>query len=424
MRKLLIIGGGIAGITASLEAADSDIHVFLVEAEPSLGGKMIKLDKTFPTLDCSSCILTPKMSEVYMHENIRLLSYSEIEEIKRVGKGFRVKIKKKPRFVKEERCIACGLCTSACVMKRAKDEFNEHLSERSAIYIPFPQAVPQKYLIDKESCLFLSKGRCKRSCLSQCPTSAIDFEMKEEVVEEEFDGILISTGFDLYIPTQKKEFGYGTVDRVFTSLEFERILSATGPTKGEIVFEEKVPKRFFFVQCVGSRDRQLNAPFCSRVCCMYTAKQGLIIKERIKDAEVFISYIDVRAYGKGYEEFVETAQNMGILYIRGLPEIRRGKEGPVIRVEDMLGLEIMEMEVDAVILACGIRPSKKALRLIDMLGIERDDYGFIKTSSLFPSLTNVEGVFACGVSSGPKDIPDTVSSALEAVASFMEYIKR
>jgi heterodisulfide reductase subunit A len=262
-------------------------------------------------------------------------------------------------------------------------------------------------------------GECER----RCEAKAIDHSMKDEIVETEFDGIVLAPGFDLYDPTEKREYGYGTLEGVVTGIEFERICSVTGPTGGEIQLKGKVPKRFFFIQCVGSRDRQTGARFCSRVCCMYTAKHASIVKDRIKDSEIYVSYIDVRAYGKSYEEFYKSTQETGTFYIRGIPgEVTQGKGGLLVRVEDMLSGELSEIEVDLVVLATGVRPRRETEELCRIMSVERDEYGFIRVEAIAPSKTNVEGIFACGMASGPKDVPDTVASGGEAASRCLEYI--
>ncbi|MCX5810989.1 MAG: FAD-dependent oxidoreductase [Proteobacteria bacterium] len=264
-------------------------------------------------------------------------------------------------------------------------------------------------------------GECER----RCDVKAIDYDMKDEIVDMQFDSIVLAPGFDLYDPTEKKEFGYGTLEGVMTGIEFERICSVTGPTEGEILLKGKTPKRFYFIQCVGSRDRQSNARFCSRVCCMYTAKHASIVKDRIKDSEIYVSYIDVRAYGKSYEEFYKSTQESGTFYIRGIPgEVTQGKNGLLVKVEDMLSGELREIEVDIVILATGVRPRKETAGLCSMMDIERDEYGFIKCNSIAPSKTNVDGIFVCGMASGPKDVPDTVASGGEAASRCLEYINQ
>jgi len=423
-RNVLVVGGGIGGITAALELASCGINVTMLEEGPSIGGRMIQLDKTFPTLDCSTCVLSPRMVEVALQPRIEVMTVSKMVNVTRQGKGFLVRILKEPRFVDPNKCTACGECSLACVMKdRISDEFNMRLGKRAAIYIAFPQAIPQKYLVDRERCLFLSRGKCKKACVEACEANAINFEDAEEVLELFFDGIVLAPGFDVYDPTEKKEFGYGTLSGVITGLEFERICSVTGPTRGDIILNGKVPKRFYFIQCVGSRDRQIGARFCSRVCCMYTAKHASIVKDRIKDARIYVSYIDVRAYGKGYDEFYKATQENGALYIRGIPgEVVKGEDGLLVRVEDMLSGELREIEVDVVVLATGVRPRKGTPELCEMMSLDTDDYGFIKVNAIEPSKTNVEGVFVCGMASGPKDVPDTVASGGEAASRCMEYM--
>ncbi|MCS7281021.1 MAG: CoB--CoM heterodisulfide reductase iron-sulfur subunit A family protein [Desulfobacterota bacterium] len=423
---VVIVGGGIAGISCALEIASLGITVTIVEEGPSIGGKMIMLDKTFPTLDCSSCILTPKMAEVSSNSRISLLTLSKLVEVQRDrDSDFLVKVLSLPRYVDERKCTACGACADVCAMKgRVPDEFNLFMSKRGAIYLPFPQAVPQKYLIDSSSCLYLTKGKCKRRCEEVCQRKAIDFTELKRITEIRCRAIVIATGFDLIDASQIKEFGYGRIPSVLTSLEFERILSATGPTNGEIVIGGKVPKRFYFVQCVGSRDSQRGVRYCSRVCCMYTAKHAFIVKERIKDAKIWISYIDVRAYGKGYEEFFKTVQEAGVLYIKGIPgEIVNKGETLLVKVEDMLSGQVSEIEVDVAVLALGVKPKEGIFDLKRMIGVQLDEYGFVKVDPQRSSKTNISGVFVCGFASGPKDIPDVVAHATEASASVIEYIK-
>lgn len=424
--RVLVLGGGISGITCALELSACGINVTILEKKPSIGGKMIMLDKTFPTLDCSSCILTPKMAEVSMRRNIELLTLCRVEDIKRKNNFFSTKILSMPRYVDINRCSACGLCAQACAMYgKVKDEFNCNLSTRPAIYIPFPQAHPQKYLIDKNACLFLSKGKCKKKCVEVCKNRAINFEEKEKILEADFSAIVLATGFDIFDASLIDEFGYGRIEGVLTSLEFERILSATGPTDGEIIFGGKKPKRFFFIHCVGSRDFHRGVKYCSRVCCMYTAKHAYIVREKIKDARIYVSYIDVRAFGKGYEEFFRLVQEQKVIYIKGLPgEITKTDDCLIVRVEDSLSGQLREIEVDLVILACAIVPSREIYELKEILGLELDEYGFVKVDPTRPSNTNVEGIFVCGVASGPKDIPESVAQSTEAAASVIEYLSK
>ena len=260
-------------------------------------------------------------------------------------------------------------------------------------------------------------------CEKRCEVKAVDYQMKDEIVEMQFDSIVLAPGFDLYDATERKEYGYGRLNGVVTGIEFERMCSVTGPSGGDILLNGKTPKRFYFIQCVGSRDRQSGARFCSRVCCMYTAKHASIVKDRIAGSEIYVSYIDVRAYGKNYEEFYKSTQESGTYYIRGIPgEVVQGENGLLVRVEDMLSGEMREVEVDLVVLATGVRPRKQTEELCDIMSVERDEYGFIKVSPIAPSQTNVDGIFVCGMASGPKDVPDTVASGGEAASRCMEYI--
>ena len=284
---------------------------------------------------------------------------------------------------------------------------------------------PEEAMREASRCLAGQIEGCIQcgECEKRCEVKAVDYQMKDEIVEMQFDSIVLAPGFDLYDPTEKKEYGYGTLDGVITGIEFERICSVTGPSGGDILLKGKVPKRFYFIQCVGSRDRQSGARFCSRVCCMYTAKHASIVKDRIAGAEIYISYIDVRAYGKNYEEFYKSTQESGTYYIRGIPgEVVQGENGLLVRVEDMLSGEMREVEVDLVVLATGVRPRKQTEELCNIMSVERDEYGFIKADSIASSLTNVDGIFVCGMASGPKDVPDTVASGGEAASRCMEYI--
>lgn len=417
--EALVIGAGIAGMQAALDIAQKGFKVHLVEKDPSIGGHMAQLDKTFPTLDCSACIITPKMVDTAIHPNIHLLTSSEVTEVKGGAGNFSVKIRKKPVYVLPEKCTGCGDCMEACVLKKGvPSEFNEGLSRRRAIYIPFPQAVPLKATIDPKSCLFLSKGKCKKSCAEACKTGAIFFEQQEEVIEVKVWAIIVATGFDLFDPMLKPEFGYQIYPNVLHGLEFERLCSASGPTQGEIVIEGKKPKDVVFIQCVGSRDKTVGNEYCSRVCCMYTAKQAHLLRDKIPDAHITVLYMDVRAFGKGFEEFYERVQKERIVYRRGNPsEVYRKNGKLVVRGEDTLLGEPFELETDLVVLAAGLTSRKEDNVLKDILGLEKSPDRFYKEAYSFdPVVTHKEGIFLAGCCQGPKDIPDTVAQASGAAS--------
>ncbi|MDI6855588.1 MAG: CoB--CoM heterodisulfide reductase iron-sulfur subunit A family protein, partial [Candidatus Thermoplasmatota archaeon] len=315
--KALVLGGGVAGIQAALDLGDKGFKTYLVESSPSIGGRMAQLDKTFPTLDCSACILTPKMVEVARNENIELITYAELVDVQGYIGNFKVKVRKRPRYIDENRCVGCGECANACRLKdRIPNEFDLGLGKRGAVYIPFPQAVPLKYVIDPEHCLYLTKGKCGKEllCKKACPANAINFDQKEEIIELEVGTILVATGYDTLDPKLRPEYGYNGKN-VITGLEFERLCNASGPTKGEITVNGKKPKNVVFIQCVGSREKDGNQ-YCSRVCCMYTAKQAHLVREKLPGANVTIFYTDVRAFGKGFEEFYTRVQAEGVTYKR------------------------------------------------------------------------------------------------------------
>ncbi len=417
--EALVIGAGIAGMQAALDIAQKGFKVHLVEKDPSIGGHMAQLDKTFPTLDCSACIITPKMVDTANHPNIHLLTSSEVIEVKGGAGNFRVKLRKKPTYVLSEKCTGCGECMEACVLKKGvPSEFNEGLSMRRAIYVPFPQAVPLKATIDPNSCLFLSRGKCKKSCAAACGTGAISFEQQEEIIEEDVGAIIVATGFDLFDPGLKPEFGYKIYPNVLHGLEFERLCSASGPTQGEIVIEGKKPRDVVFVHCVGSRDKTVGNEYCSRVCCMATTKQAHLLRDKIPDARITVLYMDVRAFGKGFEEFYERAQKERILYRRGNPSEIYRKDGKlVVRAEDTLLGEPFELETDLVVLAAGLTSRKGENALREVLGLETSPDRFYKEAYGFdPVVTHREGIFLAGCCQGPKDIPDTVAQASGAAS--------
>jgi heterodisulfide reductase subunit A len=423
----LVIGAGIAGIQASLDIADAGFKVYLVEREPTIGGRMAQLDKTFPTLDCSSCILTPKMVDAGRHPNIELLTYSEVIDVQGQVGDFRVKVKKKPRYVHEELCTGCGLCVEACVWKKVPSEFDAGVAMRSAAYIPFPQAVPLKAVIDEKTCLYLAKGKCGRKCEKACERGAIDFEMEEELVDLNVGAIIVATGFDPFDPRLKPEFAYGVYDNVITGLEFERLSSASGPTQGKIFINGQEPRDVVFIHCVGSRDKNLGNEYCSRVCCMYTAKQAHLIREKLHEANITVFYMDVRAFGKGFEEFYDRVRMEGARYRRGNPsEIYKRGDKLIVRAEDTLLSEPLEVEADLVVLAVGITPRADAQELADLLGLSRSPDGFFQEAhpKLHPVETGVEGIYLAGCCQGPKDVPDTVAQGKAAASSAIVVLSK
>ncbi len=423
MARTLIIGAGIAGIQAALDIADAGYQVCLVEKEPSVGGRMAQLDKTFPTLDCSACILTPKMVDVGRHPNIELLTYSEVVDITSAEGGFQATIRKKPRYVDVDKCTGCGECAVNCRMTgRIVSRFDAGMGKRAPIYVPFPQAVPLKYTIDPESCLFLTLGVCGKTfkCKDACTSDAIDFEMKEEIVQRDAQAVIVATGFDAVDAAVKPELGYGTYPQVISGLEFERLASAAGPTGGKIKIKDQVPQEIVFIHCVGSRDRTIDHPWCSRVCCMYTAKQAHLAHEKIPGVQVTVFYMDVRAFGKGFEEFYDRVREEGAVYRRGNPaEVLRRNGRLVVRAEDTLLNEFVEVEADLVVLAVGLQPRPENQQLAKMLGLELTPDGFFRElhHKMRPVDTGRLGVFLAGCAQGPKDIPDTVAQAKAAASS-------
>jgi len=420
-RSALIIGGGIAGIQAALDLANAGFHVYLVEKEPSIGGHMAQLDKTFPTLDCSACILTPKMVDVGRHPNITLLTYCEAQEVEGFIGNFKVKILRKARYVDEKACTGCGVCAQKCPVK-VPSEFDLGLGMRKAIYIPFPQSVPITHTIDKENCLYFTRGVCK-VCEKFCPAKAIRFDQQDETIELKVGIIINATGYDLFNAKKLPQYGYGKYKNVITGLEFERLVNASGPTGGKIVrpSDGKTPKSVAFIQCIGSRDEHHGVPYCSRICCMASLKHAHQVKEKIPGAEVCVFYIDLRCFGKGYEEFLVRVQDEGIRLVRGkVSEIYENPEtGNLrLRLEDTLLGEVMETEFELVVLAVALVPRAEAPALQTLLKVSRGADGFFLEAhpKLRPVETHIPGIFICGCAQGPKDIPDTVAQASAAAA--------
>ena len=415
----LVVGAGIAGIQAALTMANGGMKVFLVEKSPYIGGHMAQLDKTFPTLDCASCIFTPKTVEVARNKNIELFVCSEVVEVKGYVGNFTGTIKKQPTYVDPSRCTGCGDCVEACVLKKGvPSEFEEGMARRKAIYIPFPQAVPLKAIVDRESCLLLSKGKCKKACMEACKAGAIDFEQKEEVVEKEVGSIIIATGYDLFDPHLLPQYGYGDYENVMTNLQFERLASPSGPTRGEVWLKDStLPKAIAFLHCIGSRDENTNL-YCSRICCMASMKQAHLAKEKT-GAEIYEFYIDINAFGKGYQEFYKRVREEGIYFIRGKgSEVFKRDGRLVVAAEDtMLGTPL-EISVDMVVLGTGLAARYDAERVAQVFGISQSADRFFMEAhpKLRPVSTNVDGIFLAGCCQGPKDIPDTVAQASAAAA--------
>ena len=418
-KRALVIGGGIAGIQTALDIADAGFPVDIVEAKPTIGGKMAQLDKTFPTLDCAACILTPKMVDVAENEKIRIFSYSEVTAVKGFVGNFDVTIKRKARYVKEEICTGCGLCTEKCPQKKVPNEFNLGMNNRSAIYIPFAQAVPKVATIDPNYCMMLKNGKCG-VCSKVCGAGAIDYKAKDEFVEEKYGAIVVATGFNPISMEKFDEFAYSQSKDVITSLELERLMNAAGPTGGTLLrpSDGKHPHTIVFVQCVGSRCAACadkGKEYCSKICCMYTAKHAMLIRDKYPDTEVYVFYIDVRTPGKNFDEFYRRAvEEYGVHYIKGMVG-KVSPEGDKLKVQgsDLIYGNQLHIDADLVVLAAAIEPDKSARRLATMLTASMDTNDFF--TEAHPKLRPVEsptaGVFLSGTCQGPKDIPETVSQA-------------
>ncbi len=431
----LVVGGGIAGISAALELADAGNHVYLVEREPSIGGHMAQLDKTFPTLDCSACILTPKMVDVGQHPNITLLTYSEVETVGGYLGNFDITVRKKARYIDEEHCTGCGICIEKCPFKVVDNVFEAGLGERKVIYRPFPQAVPKYPVIDKENCVYFQRGKCK-ACQVFCPTepNSIDFEQQDEMLQIEVGNIILATGFDLFDVSQIPQYGYGRLANVFTSLEFERMVNASGPTEGKIVLRdmETTPESVVIIHCVGSRDENYHK-YCSKVCCMYSLKFAHLIHERLPEAEVYNCYIDMRTPGKGYEEFYNRLLEEGTHFIRGkvaeVSDVARTEEEEgklIVQVADTLISKQRRIPVDMVILspAMEARNDSQDVSQLFRMGCDFDGFFVERHPKLDPVATMTEGIYIAGACQGPKDVPDTVSQGAAAAARVASFISR
>lgn len=430
-KKALVIGGGISGIQAALDIANAGFEVVLVEKEPSIGGHMSQLSETFPTLDCSQCILTPRMVEVYQHSKIKLLTYSEVEKVEGFIGNFKVTIRKKARSIDESKCTGCGLCTQKCpIKKKAFSEFEEKLAYRSAIYVPFPQAVPNLPVIDRTVCTYYQSGKCQM-CVKVCGREAIKFDQEDTLLTEDIGAIVIATGYKLYTIDKKPEeseikgygeYGYGKYKDVVDGLQFERIASASGPTSGEILrpSDQSVPKKIVFIQCVGSRDESKGFSYCSKICCMYTAKHAMLYKHKVHDGEAYVFYMDIRSGGKGYDEFVRRAiEEDHVKYIRGRVSRIYEQDGKyIVKGEDTIAGMPVTIDADMVVLATAMVAQPDAKKLAQTIGVPYDKYGFY--NEVHPKLRPVEvstaGVFLAGACQSPKDIPESVAMASAAAA--------
>ena len=431
IKRALVIGGGIAGIQTALDIADAGFEVDIVEKKPTIGGKMTQIDKTFPTLDCAACILTPKMVDCAQNEKISIYSYSEVEAVKGFVGNFHVTIRKKARYVKEDVCTGCGLCTEKCPQKKVPNEFNLGMDDRRAIYIPFAQAVPKVATIDAGYCTMLKTGKCG-VCSKVCTAGAIDYTQKDELIEREYGAIVVATGYNPIKLDQFDEFAYSQSPDVVSSLEFERLMNAAGPTSGTLLrpSDHTHPRTIVFVQCVGSRcdDAQKGKPYCSKICCMYTAKHAMLCREKYPDTDVYVFYIDVRTPGKGFDEFYRRAvEEYGVHYIKGMV----GKvvpEGGKLKVQasDLLDNRQLHIDADMVVLAAAIEPDESARPLATMLTASMDTNDFF--TEAHPKLRPVEsptaGVFLSGACQGPKDIPETVAQAGAAASKVIGLLSK
>jgi len=423
VKRALVIGGGIAGIQTALDIADAGFEVDIVEKKPTIGGKMSQIDKTFPTLDCAACILTPKMVDVAQNDKIRIFSYSEIDGVKGFVGNFNVSIRRKARFVDEVKCTGCGLCTEKCPQKKVPNEFNLGLDQRRAIYIPFAQAVPKVATIDADYCSMLKNGKCG-VCAKVCTAGAINYKQEDTIVEEQYGAIVVATGYNPIDLKKYDEFAYSQSPDVITSMEFERITNAAGPTGGTLLrpSDGTHPHKIVFVQCVGSREDGggCGKSYCSKICCMYTAKHAMLTREKYPDTEVYVFYIDVRTPGKNFDEFYRRAvEEYGVHYIKGMV----GKVSPengklMVRASDLIDGKQLTIDADLVVLAAAIEPDKSARPLATMLTASMDTNDFF--TEAHPKLRPVEsptaGIFLSGCCQGPKDIPETVAQASACAA--------
>ena len=430
-KRALVIGGGIAGIQTALDIADAGFAVDIVEKKPTIGGKMTQIDKTFPTLDCAACILTPKMVEAAQNEKIKIYAYSEVEAVKGFVGNFHVTIRKKARYVNEDVCTGCGLCTEKCPQKKVPNDFNLGLDTRRAIYIPFAQAVPKIATIDANYCTMLKTGKCG-VCSKVCTAGAIDYKQQDTLVEQEYGAIVVATGFNPIKLDKFDEFAYSQSPDVVSSLEFERLMNAAGPTGGTLLrpSDGTHPKTLVFVQCVGSRcdGAEKGKPYCSKICCMYTAKHAMLCREKYPDTDVYVFYIDVRTPGKNFDEFYRRAvEEYGVHYIKGMVGKVVPENGKLkVQASDLIGGRQLHIDADMVVLAAAIEPDESARPLATMLTASMDTNDFF--TEAHPKLRPVEsptaGIFLSGACQGPKDIPETVAQAGAAASKVIGLLAK
>jgi heterodisulfide reductase subunit A len=422
-KRVLVVGAGIAGIQAALDLGDAGFKVYLVEKAPSIGGKMVQLNRTFPTEDCAACILSPKMADVPANPNIELMTHAEILEIKGFLGNYDVTVLKKPKYVDAGKCTACNDCTDVCPVV-VPNEHDEGLTSRKAIYIPNPIAVPHSYILDDKSCLGLFPLACSK-CYDVCEPGAINYDEKPETVNFTVDTIIVATGYDIFDAREKKVYNFGTTENIITALDMERML--VHEAEGSPI--RNFGQRIAFIQCVGSRDEQIGNEYCSRICCMYATKLSQLLKRADPKRDVYVFYTDLRAYGKGFEEYYKRAANTGVKYVRG--RVAELYEDPktkkvLLKSEDTLTRQIIESEFDLVVLSVGMRPSEGTRKIADQLHLIKSPGGFIQEAhpKFRPVDTLADGIFICGCAQGPKDIPDTVAQASAAASRAIRLMNK